>query len=245
MSTEAQPISADLQLSKVVANLMPCSRSKAEQYIAQGWVRVDGQLVQEPQRRIAPGQRVEVDPQARLVPVLPVTMLLHKPAGLDGAQAQACIADATRWAGDTSGVRHLAAHRQHLAAPLPLPDFAGGLVVFTQEPRVLRKLVEEAALVEQELNADVEGSIAPDGLARMARGGLVVAGRPLPPTRVSWQSEARLRFAVKGIAPEWIAPLCAQVGLTVTALRRIRIGRVAMAGLPPGQWRYLRPDERF
>ena len=52
-------------------------------------------------------------------------------------------------------------------------------------------------------------------------------------------------FAVKGIAPEWIAPLCAQVGLTVTALRRIRIGRVAMAGLPPGQWRYLRPDERF
>ena len=34
-------------------------------------------------------------------------------------------------------------------------------------------------------------------------------------------------------------------GLKLTALRRIRIGRIAMAGLPPGQWRYLPPGERF
>jgi 23S rRNA pseudouridine2604 synthase len=39
--------------------------------------------------------------------------------------------------------------------------------------------------------------------------------------------------------------MCAQVGLELTALRRIRIGRIPMAGLPPGQWRYLAPTERF
>ncbi|RYY84293.1 MAG: RNA-binding protein, partial [Comamonadaceae bacterium] len=61
----------DPQLSKVVAALVPCSRSKAEQYIAEGWVRVDGRVVEEPQRRIAATQRVELDTQARLQPVLP------------------------------------------------------------------------------------------------------------------------------------------------------------------------------
>ena len=39
--------------------------------------------------------------------------------------------------------------------------------------------------------------------------------------------------------------MCEQVGLRVVALKRIRIGRLPMAGLPPGQWRYLQPGERF
>jgi 23S rRNA pseudouridine2604 synthase len=39
--------------------------------------------------------------------------------------------------------------------------------------------------------------------------------------------------------------MCEQVGLHVTALKRIRLGRLPMAGLAPGQWRYLRPGERF
>ena len=67
----------------------------------------------------------------------------------------------------------------------------------------------------------------------------------MPPARVSWQSEARLRFAVKGIAPEAIGWMCAQVGLELRALRRLRIGRIPMAGLPQAQWRYLPPGERF
>jgi len=39
--------------------------------------------------------------------------------------------------------------------------------------------------------------------------------------------------------------MCEQVGLRVVGLKRIRLGRLPMAGLAPGQWRYLRPGERF
>jgi 23S rRNA pseudouridine2604 synthase len=39
--------------------------------------------------------------------------------------------------------------------------------------------------------------------------------------------------------------MCELVGLKVTGLKRIRIGRVKLGDLPPGQWRYLREDERF
>jgi 23S rRNA pseudouridine2604 synthase len=39
--------------------------------------------------------------------------------------------------------------------------------------------------------------------------------------------------------------MCEMVGLKVTGLKRVRIGRVRLAELPPGKWRYLREDERF
>jgi 23S rRNA pseudouridine2604 synthase len=233
------------RLSKVVAARVPCSRREAEQYIAEGWVRVDGATVEEPQFRGAPHQRVEVDPKARLQPPEPATFLLHKPAGVGTAQAQGLLVADSHWSGDTSGIRRIKSHGLGLAAPLPLPAPASGLVVFSQDGRILRKLTEDARLVEQELTVEVNGTLKPGGLERLGRGGLVFQGQALPPARVSWQSEARLRFAAKGIAPEWIPWICEQVGLQVTAIKRLRIGRVAMAGLPPGQWRYLPAGERF
>jgi 23S rRNA pseudouridine2604 synthase len=232
------------RLSKVVAAQVPCSRREAEQYITEGWVRVDGRVVEEPQFRVA-GERVEIDAQARLQAANPATLMLHKPAGMTTLEAQALLgAAASHWSGDVSGIRRVKSHGVGLVALLALPVPAAGLSVFSQDGRIVRKLREDAGVIEQELVAEVDGVIKPGGLARLCRG-LVFEGRELPPARVSWQSGARLRFAVKGITPELVPWMCAQVGLKLTALKRLRIGRVPMAGLPVGQWRYLSPGERF
>src|SRR5690349_18916260 len=115
-----------LRLSKVVAARMPCSRREAEQYIAEGWVRVDGQVVDEPQFRVS-GQRVEIDPQANLQPATPATILVNKPASMGTAQAQALFGAATHWQGDTSGIRRVRSHGVGLAPLLELPAPAEGL----------------------------------------------------------------------------------------------------------------------
>ena len=243
MSLPVPVLPESQRLSKVVAAMVPCSRREAEQYIVEGRVRVDGKVVQEPQCRVA-GEQVDIDTHASLQPTAPATLLVHKPAGMGTAQALDLVGAATRWSGDTSGVVRVKSHAAGLTALLALPAQAAGLSVFSQDGRIVRKLQEDAAVIEQELLAEVTGTAPPDALARLCRG-LVFEGRPLPPARVSWQSEARLRFAVKGITPELVPWMCAQVGLRLTALRRIRIGRVPMAGLPPGQWRYLTPGERF
>ena len=39
--------------------------------------------------------------------------------------------------------------------------------------------------------------------------------------------------------------MCELVGLKVVGLKRVRIGKVVLADLPVGQWRYLRPNEGF
>ncbi|MBK6006306.1 RNA-binding protein [Ramlibacter ginsenosidimutans] len=241
---EQQPETQPQRLSRIVAAIAACSRSQAEQYIVEGWVRVDGKVVDVPQERVRPGQRVELAPNARLQAAGPATLLVHKPAGMHGAQALASVGAATHWSGDASGIRRIKSHGVGQVELLPLPPPASGLAVFSQDGRIVRKLTEDALLVEQELVVEVTGTIVPNGLERLGRG-FVLEGRTVPPARVSWQSEARLRFAAKGIAPDRVPAICAHVGLTVTAIRRLRIGRVALAGLPPGQWRYLAPAERF
>jgi 23S rRNA pseudouridine2604 synthase len=121
---------------------------------------------------------------------------------------------------------------------------ASGLTVFTQDYRVTRKLTDDAATIEQEYVVEVAGELSADGL-KLLNHGLPFNGKPLPPIKVSWQNETRLRFALKGIRPGQIVHMCKCVGLQVLSMKRLRIGRVSMAKLPPGQWRYLMPYERF
>ena len=42
-----------------------------------------------------------------------------------------------------------------------------------------------------------------------------------------------------------IETLCKRVGLITVAIKRIRIGRVSMKKLPPGEWRYLSVNTMF
>jgi 23S rRNA pseudouridine2604 synthase len=231
------------RLSKVVAALVPCSRREAEQYIAQGWVRVNGQVVHEPQFRVS-DETVRVDPQARLQAVVPATFLVNKPAGAETAAARTLLDPSHRWEEDASRIPMGKRDVLGLTCLLELPALAAGLTVFSEDERIVRKLRDDANFVEQELVAQVEGVIAEDGLQRLC-GGLVFQGRSLPPARVSWQSETRLRFAIKGISLDVLPWMCAQVGLQLIALKRIRIGALPMSRLPTGQWRHLGPGERF
>ncbi|WP_025917772.1 rRNA pseudouridine synthase [Herminiimonas sp. CN] len=237
-----------VRLAKRVADLVPCSRSEAEQYIEGGWILVDGQVTEEPGFRVLPQQLVERIPHATLAPALPVTILLHKPAGMaiqiETQQAPAGIAADNRIPDDRSGIRFLKRHLIDLSMTSVLDASASGLLVFTQDWRIKRKLIDDAAGIEQEFIVEVSGQLAPDGLALLNHG-LYFNGRPLAPIKVSWQSETRLRFAGKGVQNGQIAHMCKAAGLTVKTMRRIRIGRVPLAGLPVGQWRYLLGYERF
>lgn len=236
-----------VRLAKRVVALAGCSRREAEQYIEGGWVRVDGIVVEEPQFMVDT-QSVELDPAAKLAPTEPATLVLHKPAGHDAEAgpkpASALITPQTRWPDDVSGVRPLKRHLQRLSAPLPMPIGASGLLIFTQDWRVTRKLTEDLERIEQEFVVDVEGTLIPNGLALLNHG-LRFNNYALPPIKVSWQSEQRLRFAFKRLQPTQIEPMCQAVGLKVLAMKRLRVGRIPLAKLPPGQWRYLAPGERI
>lgn len=254
----------DQRLSKRVAEMVPCSRREAEHYIAGGWVKVDGQVVEEPQFRVL-HQRIEIDPHASLAPLTPVTLLLHKPPGYDDGEdaaapiksdarkkaarsARQLLTPGARASDDRSGILSLKRHFADLLAPVTLERGVAGLLVFTQDWRVARKLTEDAALIEHEIMVEIAGDVSPETLQQLNHG-LRTEGHPLPHVKVSVSSKrdgkSKLRFAVKGTHPGLIAYLCDRLGLRILSIQRIRIGRVLLAGLPIGQWRYLLPHERF
>ncbi|MBP6853645.1 MAG: RNA-binding protein [Rhodoferax sp.] len=241
-----------VRLSKRVAEMVPCSRREAEQYIEGGWVRVDGQVVETPQFRVA-GQTIVLDPKAQLAPILPVTVLLHKPAGYDWdlqgpKPASQLLVPQNHWGPDRSGIRLLKRHLVEQRCVTPLEHAATGLLVFSQERPILRKLLEDGALVEHEVIVDVREAVSEEALVRLRRSP-VVDGRAMLPAKVSVTSDSggvtSLRFATKGCHPGQLAQMCGQAGLTIVGMRRIRVGRVPLSTLPVGQWRYLLPTERF
>jgi 23S rRNA pseudouridine2604 synthase len=236
-----------VRLAKRVAELRACSRREAEQLITGGWVRVEGVVVEEPQARVA-AERIDIDPAANIMQAEPVTLLLHKPPGhhaIEGDPAAAQLLDAAhQWAEDASGIARLKRHFTQLTPCVPLETEAGGLLVFTQDWHVSRKLGEDAALIEHECIVEVSGEVLPNTLKKLNQA-IRYNGRTPPTIKVSRQNETRLRVALKGAQLGQIAHLCVAAGLQVVSMKRIRLGGVSLGKVPPGQWRYLRPDERF
>lgn len=261
MSPTEHPEEQDkgIRLSKRLAAQLGCSRAEAELYIEGGAVQVDGILVQTPATRVREDQSVTVREGAKPNDAPPVTLLLHKPAGYtvripQGARGHTrgkvgnaydlLVPENLAEVNTPAPMLVLQKHFKQLECLLPIPVPASGLMVFTQDHRVIRKLREEALYLEQEIIVEVKGQIDEDGLERLCDG-TAIDGKRLPKIHVSWQNETRLRFALKGIFPEEIAEMCECVGLEVVGMRRQRIGRISLAKLPEGQWRYAMPWERF
>ncbi len=237
-------MTSPIRLDKRVAAQLQCSRSQAQQYIEGGSVSVDGEVVETPQTMVDAAQTVTLSADSSADTAEAATLLLNKPAGCSGQDLFALLTEANRFADDASGIRMLRRHFQRLDYLMPLDDAASGLVVLTQDWRVRRHLQDSGASLEQEFVVEVSGEPSPWAMPKLTHG-LVYEGRSLPPAKVSWQSEQRLRFAIKDVRLGQMATMCSLVGLKAEQIRRLRIGRVGLSKMPEGQWRYLPANQRF
>jgi 23S rRNA pseudouridine2604 synthase len=243
-----------IRLSKHLAEQGLASRREADEWIEAGWVRVDGALAVLGQR-IRPGQRVEIDPAARREQAQRVTVLLHKPIGYVSGQAEdgyrpaaMLVTPANRWSGDPTRIPFRPGQLRGLAPAGRLDIDSTGLLVLTQDGRIAKHLIGDDSRIEKEYLVRVApvapGSVRDDALALLQHG-LSLDGKALKPAKVSWQNEDQLRFVLREGRKRQIRRMCELVGFKVLGLKRVRIGRVVLGKLPPGQWRYLGEHEKF
>ena len=239
------------RLSKRLSEMTGCSRREADEWIENSWVKVDGAVVTTLGTRVHPNARVDISDVAGKHTTESVTILLNKPLDdvsgdpeSSGGFALSLIRPENRWTEDDTSFTFKATHLRGLALAGKLDSESTGMLVFTQEGSVARRIIGDDTRLEKEYMVRVEGELSPDDLKRLNIG-LVLDDIKLKRAQVSWQNEQQLRFVLHESKKRQIQRMCELVGLRVTSIKRIRIGSVSLGKLPPGQWRYLRENERF
>ena len=248
--TDMQDQKDVLRLSKLMAERGLCSRREADELIAKGWVKVDGEVVSQLGTKVSPNVKIELLKQAQTKLDTLVTILLNKPIGYVSGQPEDNYEPAVRLITPDSQERignepRLSrTHFDGLAPAGRLDIDSQGLLVFTQNGQVARRLIGEDSEIEKEYLVRVRGSIS-DRELKLLNHGLELDGQKLKPAKVSWLNEDQLKFVLREGRKRQIRRMCELVGLQAVGLKRVRIGKVMLGNLPEGCWRFLRPDEMF
>jgi len=248
-------MSEPIRLSKRMSELGLSSRREADEWIAKGWVRVDGKVISELGSKVLPEQKITIEKQARVEQARRVTVLINKPMGYVSGQAEdgykpavVLVRPENRWDEDKLPIQFSGGQLKSLVPAGRLDIDSIGLLVLTQDGRIAKQLIGEDTNIDKEYLVRVKYSKPgnlPDHELQRLNHGLSLDGKALLPAIVRWQNDDQLSFTLREGKKRQIRRMCELVGLKVLGLKRVRIGQVKLGDLPVGQWRYLSDSESF
>ncbi len=236
-----------IRLSKLMSERGLCSRREADDYIAQGLVYVNGERVQELGFKVTRDVQIELAAKAQKKQNELITVILNKPIGYVSAQPEPGYEPAIRLLTlenfeGTHNPKVIPQKMKTLAVVGRLDIDSQGLLIFTEDGRLAKKVIGEDSEIEKEYLVRVQG-ILPDEKLKLLRHGLELDGKKLKPAHVEWINDDQLRFVLTEGKKRQVRRMCELVGLTVKGLKRVRIGRLKLGKLPEGKWRFLEAGE--
>jgi 23S rRNA pseudouridine2604 synthase len=238
-----------VRLSKLMSERGICSRREADDYIAKGLVMVNGEPITELGTKVERNVRITLASEALKQQKNLVTIILNKPIGYVSAQPEKDYEPAIRlitrsnYFGDERPDISNAMY-EGLAVAGRLDIDSQGLLIFTQDGRMAKRIIGENSEIEKEYLVRVRGTLPQEKL-KLLNHGLSLDERPLKPAKVEWINQDQLRFILKEGRHRQIRRMCELVGLQVLGLKRVRVGQLKLGTLPEGQWRFLRPNEKI
>lgn len=231
------------RLQKVIAAAGVASRRHAEELIAQGRVKVNGEIIREMGTMVDPetqeilvnGQRLEITVEKRYI-------ALHKPVGyvstVSDPYAEKKVTDLVQ----IPGVRLVPAGR--------LDADTEGLILLSNDGDFVFKVTHPSQSLGKTYLATVEGFPTKKAVLKLGRG-LMLEGETRP------TAPAGARFTGNGPEPHTsiieltlhegrnrqVRRMMERIGHPVKRLVRIRVGPVRLGELQPGQWRDLTRTE--
>ena len=221
------------RLQKILAQAGLGSRRTCEDLIAEGRVRLNGEVATLGTRADPEHDTIEVDGAIVGVRQGLVHYLLNKPAGV------------VTTASDTHGrptVVDLVPEDPRVYPVGRLDADTEGLLLLTNDGVLAHRLTHPSFGVEKEYLADVEGRPSRGALRRL-REGVELEDGPTAPAKVSLVGEHTLRLTIHEGRNRQVRRMCEAVGHKVVRLVRVRIGPLADRRLAPGEWRVLTQSE--
>jgi len=242
-----EPPREPVRLSKLMAEQGLCSRREADRFIEQGWVTVDGVVVDVLGTKVDPSARIALGAPALQHQRNFITIVVNKPVGYVSTQPEpgytAAIALVTPERQFGPGPRLYGSDLRGLSVAGRLDIDSQGLLLMTQDGRLAQRVIGDRGEIEKEYLVRVDGDLVRGGL-QLLNHGLELDGFALRPAQVEWLNHDQLRFVLREGKKRQIRRMCEQVGLRVTGLKRVRIGGIRLGRLPEGEWRHLTSDER-
>ena len=221
------------RLQKVLARTGFGSRRVCENLIADGHVRVNGEVADLGRRVEVATDLVEVDGVPIGVREGLVYYLLHKPRGVvttaSDPQGRLVVVDLV-----PSSPRVFPVGR--------LDTDTEGLLLLTNDGQLAHRLTHPSFGVEKEYLAEVEGTPTPAAVRRL-REGIELDDGPTAPAKVALVAPNGLRIVIHEGRNRQVRRMCEAVGFPVVRLVRTRVGVLVDRSLKPGEWRPLETGE--
>ena len=220
-----------MRLNAFLARAGVASRRRADELIAEGRVRVNG----EPGRfETVVGSRDVVEVDGQRVSAEPLAhVLLYKPAGV------------VTTARDPQGrptVVGLVPREPHVVPVGRLDVDTTGALLLTNEGKLAHRLAHPRYGVEKVYEAEVEGRPSADALGALRSGVELEDGRTAPArARVlrRGSGSALLELTLHEGRKHQVKRMCEAVGHPARRLHRSRYAGLDLGGLAPGGWRAL------
>jgi 23S rRNA pseudouridine2605 synthase len=226
-------------VARVISKLGVGSRTQAAQWVLQGRVRVNGQVIRDAEFPVRQGlDRIEIDDQEP-APAERLVLMLNKPRGL--------VTSANDERGRPTVYSCFAGAALPWFAPVGRLDKASeGLLLFSNAPEWAARITDPATGPDKTYHVQIDR--LPDAalLATLARG--VRAGtehlgvKSVHILRIG-RKHAWLEIVLDEGRNRQIRRLLAALEVSVLRIVRVAVGRVSLGDLPRRQWRMLTEQE--
>ncbi len=243
------------RLQKILSARGIASRRKAEEYITQGLVKVNGVVATLGQKADPEKDEITVDGKVMQARQEMLYYLMNKPRGVETINLEA---GHRGHRGDTGGkgtsvssvpfvpsVRDLlpAALRGKIYPVGRLDKDSDGLLLLTNDGVLAYRLTHPKFDHEKEYEVTVTHVIK-DGQLKKMEEGMTISGEKTKPARIRRLGESRFRIAITEGKNRQIRRMCQKVGAPVETLTRVRIMTLEDSSLKPGKIRPLTNQER-
>lgn len=228
-----------VRINKYLADAGVCSRRKADKYILDGRVKVNGSnLIHLGQKIDARKDVIEFDGKVLNKDKQKVFLALNKPVGVicsnDDQFGRPIVLDFVK------DVKERIFHVGRLDCD------TSGLILLTNDGYVSQKLMHPSKTIYKTYIARLEGFYLKKQLKRFEVG-LEIDGRLTAPAKIRVIKKHCQSFLVEIKIYEGrnrqIRKMCEQIGYKVLDLKRIAIGEIRLGNLCVGEYRFLNNEE--
>lgn len=230
----------EVRLQKYLANQGVCSRRKAEEYILEGFVEVNGKVVKELGTKINPKKDKVLFKGNKIDKIEDkIYILLNKPIG---------YVTTTKDQFNRDTVLDLVNVKEKVLPVGRLDMYTSGALILTNDGEFIYKVTHPKYEIEKTYNVTVKGIITNEEINKLKEGVEIedyVSGKAK--VRIlkldKEKNISRIEIIIHEGKNREVRKMCNSIGRKVLALHRSKIENLNVKDLKIGEWKYLSKKE--